>query len=118
MLASRRVVRMHQLIFGPVSKRMTVDHRDSDGLNNRRGNLRAASRAQQSWNRRPRIESTSGLKGVFPTSPGRWIARVVWQGKRLNLGTFRSPEEAARAYDAKARELYGEFAYLNLPVTP
>lgn len=110
-----RTVRMHQMVFGPISPHSTIDHVDGDGLNNRRGNLRAASRCEQSWNRRTRIESSTGLKGVFPTTTTRWIARIGWQGKRLNLGTFDSPEKAARAYDARARELCGEFARLNFP---
>ena len=107
--------RMHQLIYGPVPDGMTVDHRDGNGLNNRRSNLRLASRAEQARNRRPRAASATGFKGVFPSTPNRWIARIGWEGRRLNLGTFSSPEEAACAYDAKARELCGDFAYVNFP---
>jgi hypothetical protein len=110
--------RMHQLIYGPVPPGMTIDHIDGDGLNNQRRNLRVASRAEQCWNRRPRSESKTGFKGVFPASPGRWIARIRCQSGQWYLGTFSSPEEAARAYDAKARELYGDFAYLNSPRNP
>ena len=67
------------------------------------------------WSRPPR--SSSGFKGVSWAGGkiNRWQARIMREGKRVFLGNFDTPEEAARAYDAAARELFGEFARLNFP---
>lgn len=89
-----------------------VDHVNLNGLDNRRANLRPATRAQNGQNRRL-PSSRSGLKGVTRHVRGMWTARVQADGTRLYLGLFATPEEAARAYDAAALELHGEFARLN-----
>lgn len=91
-----------------------VDHINGDGLDNRRANLRSATHADNMRNSRRRSDNTSGYKGVS-ASGWRWVARVYVDSRRLHLGTFASPEEAARAYDAAALELHGEFARLNFP---
>lgn len=94
-----------------------VDHRNGDGLNNRRENLRRVSRTQNNANARLRKDSTSGFKGVSWQKRDRtWYARIVVSGQRRFLGCFRTAEEAARAYDAAARELFGEFARPNFPM--
>ena len=69
------------------------------------------------WSRPPRPGSRSGFKGVnwSGTKTHTWQARIMRNGKRVFLGNFDTPEEAARAYDAAARELFGEFARLNFP---
>lgn len=94
-----------------------VDHRSGDGLDNRRANLRIATNAQNGWNSRPRRGTRSGFKGVWPTTNRkvRWMACISRYGQRQYLGVFGTPEEAARAYDAAARRLFGEFARVNFP---
>lgn len=71
----------------------------------------------EDWGRRPRNDSLSGYKGVgvLRGKTQRWQARISGNGKRLFLGNFDTPEDAARAYDKAARELYGEHAWLNFP---
>lgn len=101
-------VAMHRLIMGAPRNR-EVDHIDGNGLNNQRSNLRLATRAQNSRNRKPNRSNLSGYKGVVPRE-GRWEATI-----NFTIGKYDTAEEAARAYDAKARELFGEFAYLNFP---
>ncbi len=104
-------VRMHNVLLGHLG----VDHIDGDGLNNRRNNLRPATDEQNKRNRRISKNNTSGYKGVF-LDRGRWRACIDEHGRRHYLGYFATAEEAARAYDAAAREGHGEFANLNFPV--
>jgi hypothetical protein len=91
-----------------------VDHQNRDGLDNRRTNLRLASRSQNGRNRIG--HSKTGYKGVaLHSRSGKYQARIRIGGCLRHLGTFPTPEVAARAYDTAARELFGEFAYLNFP---
>lgn len=104
---------MHREIMG-VGKGMQVDHRDGNGLNNRRGNLRVATQLQNLHNTEIRI-GKGGYRGVNPATTGRFYARITFAGKVQNLGYFATAEEAARARDRKAIELMGDFARLNFP---
>jgi len=122
--ASRRVgsnneakrIYMHRFIIGALHGEKT-DHRDGNGLNNQRGNLRLATHQQNMCNRKIRKNTRSGFIGVcWQPSNKKWWARVVRNGSALSLGYFNNPEEAAMIRDAKAIEVYGEFARLNFPV--
>ena len=93
-----------------------VDHRNRNGLDNRRVNLRPAAQWQNNANTKLRSNSTSGFKGVsFKKARGYWIAQIRLHGKTRHLGCFATPEEAAVAYDVAALELFGEFAAINFP---
>lgn len=103
-------VRMSRIIINcPPDKE--ADHRNHDTLDNRRKNLRVVTRTQGNVNRRP--FGASGYKGVIRDN-NRWISSITVCRKRFYLGSFDSPEEAALAYNAKAKEVHGEFAYLNI----
>jgi hypothetical protein len=92
-----------------------VDHRDQDGLNNRRTNLRVATQSQNLSNRGPQKNNTSGYKGVsLCKATGRWQAIIQYGRKKKRLGRFDTPEQAALAYDKAAVALMGEFAVLNI----
>ena len=93
-----------------------VDHINGNGLDNRRENLRPATPLENAANAKRRRDNRSGYKGVSVTTSGRWIARIQRDRKLTNLGIYPTPEEAAVAYDAAAREVFGEFAWLNFPV--
>lgn len=112
--ASGKAVYLHHLIL-PAVRGMTVDHKNGDGLDNRRSNLRYATHSQNSRNAKKR-DNLSGYKGVsWHDKANRWHARI-WTGeKSRHLGLFDFPEDAADAYDTAARELYGEFARVNFP---
>ena len=107
---------LHRFILNaPPDKQ--VDHKDRDGLNDRRYNLRLADNSQNHQNMAMPSDNRSGFKGVSrqnSISP-RWVARLVHRGTRHHFGTFGSPEDAARAYDAGALRIFGEFARLNFP---
>lgn len=104
---------LHQLILDAPSGKM-VDHRNGNGLDNRRENLRLASRAQNRQNSRLDRDSSSGYKGVR-RNRRKWQARINVGPNRITLGSFNTKEDAARAYDAAAKKHYGEFARVNFP---
>jgi len=109
--------RMHRFILGVTDPAIFVDHEDHNTLNNQRKNLRVADRPKNMRNRVKQVEPvTSKFKGVY------WEKIMVKYGKPwrakiqdTRIGCFVSEETAARAYDAKAVELFGEFAHLNFP---
>ena len=101
---------MHRLIMGTQDGGPIIDHWDGNGLNNTRANLRETEQPNNLGNSRRRKDNTSGFKGVSPNL-GRW--RLCVAGRYHGL--FDTAEEAARAYDEKAKELWGEFAQVNFP---
>lgn len=94
-----------------------VDHRDGNRLNNTRANLRIATPLENSRNRPVFRNNKAGFKGVFPTrgTKANWSAVIYVNKKQIYLGSFKTKEDAARAYDSKAVEAFGEFARLNFP---
>lgn len=106
--------KMHRLILGVTNPKIKIDHRDGNGLNNQRHNLREATQAQNLANSRPRSGS-SRFKGVTFRSPDKWIAQISKDGKHTYLGIFRDEFDAATAYNFAAIEMFGEFARLNRP---
>ncbi|MHC4655116.1 MAG: AP2 domain-containing protein [Planctomycetota bacterium] len=108
---------MHQVIMGTEEGKV-IDHINSNGLDNRKANVRFATPQQNGWNqRKQRGNYSSKYKGVhWEKKRNQWRARITFKGRVVPLGRFDTEEEAGRAYDGKARELFGEFASLNFPV--
>jgi len=93
-----------------------VDHIDRNPLNCKRNNLRLATRNQNCWNTAKRSNNTTGFKGVSVFRKlNKYRAVISCNKQSISLGLFHTSEEAAKAYDKKAKELFGEFAYLNFP---
>lgn len=90
-----------------------IDHCDNNQLNDSFSNLREATGSNNSMNRRKRKGSKSKYIGVYPYY-GKWRASICKDYKRILLGSFETEELAAAAYDAAAREKFGQFAKLNL----
>lgn len=111
---NRSSVHLHRFILDAPDE-LSVDHINGDGLDNRRENLRLATQSQNHANTPARKDNRLGLKGVSRRSARSYAAEVARGGQRYYLGRFRTAEAAARAYDAKARELFGPFAHCNFP---
>ena len=109
----RENVWLHRVILKePVNE---VDHKDHNGLNNRRENLRPCTGSQNCGNGRYGT-GASGLRGVSRRRNNwNWEARITVSDKFRYLGAYATSEEAPRAYDAAAIEHFGEFATLNFP---
>lgn len=91
-----------------------IDHIDGNGLNCQKYNLRKCNQQQNNWNRKPLRVSTSIYKGVsFNKDSKKWVAGIKKDGIDIHLGYHINEIEAAKIYDKKALEIFGEFAYLN-----
>mgnify|MGYP001616685408 CR=1 FL=1 len=107
------MIRMHREILKPPSG-LETDHKDGNGLNNRRYNLRVATCSQNQQNRRKIRGRTSRFKGVYLRRyNAKWGVAITVKRKTLHLGTFVSETQAAQAYDQAARTHFGEFAHVN-----
>jgi len=110
----RAALMMHREILGLAPGRYpNVDHRNGNRLDNRRQNLRACTPAQNCMNRR-KPRGGAAFKGVTKNTCGeKWQACIYHEGKRIHLGSFDTPEQAAAAYDKESSRLRGEFAVTN-----
>lgn len=105
---------MHRYIMN-APEHLEVDHIHHNTLDNRKSELRLGTRPQNCANQMPK-EGSSKYKGVCWDKPKRkWVSQITLNGKVYFLGYFTNEEEAGQAYDAKALELFEEFAYLNFP---
>lgn len=113
----KRSIYLHRFILNALPGAQ-VDHADHDGLNCRRGNLRLATQTLSNANCRSKI-GKSGFRGVHASNNESlpWRASIEVNGIVRRAGSFRTREEAARAYDLMAIEAFGEFATLNFPVS-
>ena len=105
---------MHRAILGlsPGDPRI-ADHVNPLGtLDNRRENLRIASRSENNQNTRLRKDNSTGVRGVYKRPSGRYSASICKNGAQMYLGMFDTPEQAKAVRNAKALELFGAFAQL------
>ena len=110
-----KAVHLHREIIGAPTG-MFVDHINHNGLDNRKANLRLATRLQNARNRPKTNKATSSqYKGVsYRRANGKWSATIFTDGRNVHLGYFETEIEAAKTYDKAAIERYGRFAALNL----
>jgi hypothetical protein len=107
-------IKMHRFILN-APKGIEVDHRDTDGLNNQRYNLRLCTCQQNNMNINPYRGCSSKYKGVgWHKKNKKWQVQIALNRKSKHLGYFVSETEAALAYNFAATKLFGEFARLNI----
>lgn len=122
--------KMHRVVLKLIDPKIIGDHIDNNGLNNQRNNLRIANHTENMRNRRKKNIVSSKYHGVcyytqiihktlkngtnvIYTCKPKWYSQIQSNGKTISLGRYTNEIEAAKAYDAKALELFGEFANLN-----
>lgn len=109
----RTTILMHRVILERMRHKdfKDSDHINQNKLDNRRCNLRTATRSQNLCNKGKQSNNTSGFKGVcWVKRDKKWLAQIRINGKRKHLGYFDSKKQAARAYSKAAKKYHGEFA--------
>lgn len=105
---------MHRFVVGLSDASVRIDHRDRNGLNNQRSNLRLSTPSQNHANSIMNSRNTSGFRGVhWDKNRLKWEAQIRCGEKRIHLGRFETKAEAAIAYNNAAVAHFGEFATLN-----
>lgn len=114
-----KLVLLHRWLMGVHNSgfHVNVDHKNRNKLDCRRSNLRVCNKSNNEANKKKRKHSKSLYKGVhtraIKSGELRYDAYIRVEGRKKHLGSFLSPEEAARAYDKAATEAFGEFAFTN-----
>lgn len=107
----QNILRMHRIIMN-ASIDEEIDHINGNGLDNRKENLRKVSHWQNVMNTKIGKNNTTGFKGVCKIKD-KWVSRIQFNKKKIYIGCFNNKIEAAKAYDIKAKEIFGEYANLN-----
>jgi len=110
-----KTIMLHRLILNlPRSRKPEVDHKDNNGLNNQKQNLRICTYSENGANQRKTRGASSKYKGVhWDKGRSKWRSEINVAGCRISLGRFSSEEEAGEAYDKAAYRAFGSFAKLN-----
>lgn len=113
--------RMHHLVLGEIDlETQEVHHKDTDKLNNCKSNLQLIGFSDHQVTKSKQSNNQSGYKGVCWKKPqgnrkGQWVAQVSKNKKKIHIGYYSTPLEAAKAYDIMAYTLFGDVALLNFP---
>ena len=111
----RRPIKMHKEVLGiALGSGPKVDHRNRNGLDNQKANLRAATSSENGSNSKRSLRNTSGFRGVcWNKRSKKWQAAIRVNKSDIYIGVFSRKEAAAKAYDEFARRYHGEFATTN-----
>lgn len=106
---------MHRFVMGITDPTIHIDHIFHNKLDNRKSQLRLCVNSQNHMNQRPQKGKSSKYKGVsFSKARRMWIANINYNRKMYNLGGFHDEKDAALTYNKKAKEIFGDYAYLNI----
>ena len=110
---NRKQILLHRFIMS-TPKGLHTDHINGNKLDNRKCNLRICTPSQNQMNSRKNITKSSKYKGVsWFKRDSCWRAYISTKGKQFHLGYFKSEKNAAKAYNKKARKLFGIYSFLN-----
>lgn len=105
---------MHRVILKITDPKVLVDHKDLDGLNNQKFNLRKCNKAENNRHVESRKNSSSKYLGVsWDKINKKWTAQITINSKTTHIGRFHKETDAADAYNKKAIEVFGQFANPN-----
>lgn len=102
-------LQLHRFLMNPKTG-MCVDHRDCNGLNNQRMNLRVCTHAENTRNLRHKRKNAAKYRGIYMSSSGKYIAKVRFNYKQYNSRSFPTSDEAITAHREMIRSLHGEFS--------
>ena len=112
-----RQIMQNHLYLEPctLSPKLFVDHINNNSLDNRKSNLRIVTHRQNCLNTRPKTKNTTSRYkgGSWDKESKKWRALITHKGRRISIGRFKNETDAARTYDKTAKELNGDYAYLN-----
>ena len=104
---------LHRVILGVTDPKVEVDHKNGNGLDCQKHNLRKCTHSQNQKNQR-KTRGSSQYKGVsWNKADRRWEAKIENAGFTIHLGRYKIEKDAALAYDVAARKHFGEFAHTN-----
>lgn len=107
-------VKMHRNILNLTDSKLVVDHKDNNGLNNQKSNIRICSNDENIRNRRKKKDSASQYLGVYYHKRiKKWQTSIQHNNVKIHLGYFENENDAAKCYDENALKYHGEFANLN-----
>ena len=106
-----KIIRLHRFILNINDERI-IDHKNRDKTDNRKMNLRIATKQQNNINRGAPRNNTTGVKGIRKSANGKkYVAQIGKDGRAIHIGTYDTIEEARQARNKKEIELFGEFAF-------
>lgn len=103
---------MHRVILN-LGKRKMVDHKNGNGLDNRKTNLRICNYSQNSSNQKKQKNTSLKFKGIRKERGSRFSAQIMIKGRFIHIGSFTNQIDAARAYDKAAEKYFGSYAKTN-----
>ena len=112
-LTGNKKLLLHRFLLNITDSKLCVDHINGDTLDNRRCNLRIATKGENNRNAKKNKRGKTLYKGVIIRPSGRYGVYIQYNNKPLCLGTYDDIKTAAEVYNKKAKEIFGEFARLN-----
>lgn len=105
-----KLISMHRYILKS-DKGEYTDHKNRNGLDNRKENLRICSQSQNQYNRKKQVNNTSGFKGIsWHKKSKKWQVNLRIPGKQLYFGLYSNKEKALEVYNQNIKRICGEFA--------